>query len=259
MTAIVEITGASAAYDDRVVLHDVDFSLGSGEVVAILGANGSGKSTLVKTMLRSTRLTAGSVELFGVPASDFTQWSRIGYVPQRLTVGGGLPATVREVVASGRLSRMRRFRRMSATDRGAITGAIAIVDLDALSARPMTQLSGGQQRRALIARALAGGPDVLIMDEPMAGVDAANQRLLAATLTRLVEQGVTILVVAHEVGPLAPLISRIVSMADGRVAYDGPPAQITGDWQHGDVDGHPHANEEDDRRTRGPGFGLMGR
>lgn len=256
MTTIAKLTGVSAAYDDRAVLHDVDFALQSGEVVAILGANGSGKSTLVKTMLRSTHVTEGSVELFGVPAADFRQWSRIGYVPQRLTPGGGLPVTVREVVASGRLSSLRRFRPARPADRAAIAAAIEVVDLGELVSLPMAHLSGGQQRRALIARALAGEPDVLIMDEPMAGVDAANQRLLADSLTRLVGRGVTILVVAHELGPLAPLITRVVSVTDGRIVYDGPPGQIAGDWQHGDIEAHPHAHDES--RARPSGLGLLG-
>lgn len=257
MTTIVKLTEASAAYDDRPVLHDATFALHSGEVVAVLGANGSGKSTLVKTLLQVTKMTAGTLELFGVPADEFKDWARIGYVPQRLTVGGGLPATVREVVSSGRLSRLRRFHRMTAVDRAAITDAIDVVGLDELTARPMKQLSGGQQRRALIARALAGQPDVLVMDEPMAGVDAANQRLLAESLAKLVERGVTILLVAHELGPLAPLITRVVSVSEGRIVYDGAPEASGAGWEHGDVDAHPHDHERD-RPARQSGLGLMG-
>lgn len=257
MSTIVELIGATAAYDDRPVLHDVSFALQSGEVVAVLGANGSGKSTLVKTLLGATRMSAGSLELFGVAAGDFHDWARIGYVPQRLTAGGGLPATVREVVTSGRLSRLHRFHRMTATDRAAITDALDVVGLDELATRPMTQLSGGQQRRGLIARALAGQPDVLVMDEPMAGVDAVNQRLLADSLTQLVDRGVTILVVAHELGPLAALITRVVSVSEGRIVYDGAPAGSGADWEHGDVDAHPHADDHE-RRARQSGLGLMG-
>jgi zinc transport system ATP-binding protein len=247
------LRSATAGYDGSPVLHAVNFSLEAGEVVAVLGANGSGKSTLVRTLLQLTPMTSGALDLFGVPAGEFGDWARIGYVPQRQSVAGTVPATVREVVASGRLSRMRRFRPMTAADRAAINDAIAVVDLTAKARKPIAELSGGQQRRVLIARALAGAPDVLVMDEPMAGVDLASQTVLSETFAGLVRRGVTILLVAHELGPVAPLVTRVVTMRDGAVVYDGPIGAHDDDGDHRDHDPHPHGEH-----TPPSGIGLTG-
>ncbi len=243
-TPVFAMRNATAGYDGRAVLRDVDFVLYGGEAVAILGANGSGKSTLVRTLLGATSVTSGSVELFGIPASAFRQWSRIGYVPQRLGFVNAVPASVREVVTSGRLSRTRRFRPLTAADRDAIARAIDLVGLTDLARTPVGELSGGQQRRALIARALAGEPDVLVMDEPMAGLDLASQNLLSETLTSLVASGATLLLVAHELGPVGPLITRVVTMRAGEVLCDGPTEAHAAHNHLDDHDPHPHGVHE---------------
>ncbi len=223
MAPSVRVRGADFGYGDRPALRDIDFTLDRGEVVAVLGPNGSGKSTLVKGILRLATRTAGSVELFGTPAERFRDWPRVGYVPQRGTIAAGLPVTVREVVTSGRLPRMRRFSRLADRDRQAIDRAIEAVGLPGRARHPVATLSGGQQRRVHLARALAGEPEVLVLDEPMAGVDAGSQDLLGQALRRLVATGTTVLLVAHELGPLEPLIGRVVWMSGGRIAFDGSP------------------------------------
>jgi zinc transport system ATP-binding protein len=222
MDAVVSLRGASAALGARQVLHGVDLAVHRGEVVALLGANGSGKSTAVRAVVGRVRLTAGTWELFGTPGERFRQWARIGYVPQRTTAAGGVPATVREVVAAGRLARtgLRPPRR---ADRAAVARAIELVGMADRARDPVEALSGGQHQRVLIARALATEPDLLIMDEPMAGVDLAAQQVLADTVRSQVAAGVTVLLVLHELGPLAPLIDRAVLLRDGRVAEEGPP------------------------------------
>nr|WP_184889721.1 metal ABC transporter ATP-binding protein [Sphaerisporangium siamense] len=217
------MTEGRVALDGRPVLRGIDLRVTPGEVVAVLGANGSGKSTLIRALLGLTPLSGGSTELYGVPPARFRQWWRVGYVPQRLSVGGGVPATVREVVTSGRVARQRRLRRANAEDRAAVARALDAVGLTARAGDPVGWLSGGQQQRVLIARALAGDPDTYVMDEPTAGVDAENQRHLAATLAVLVERGKTVLLVAHELGPMAPLITRSVVLRDGLVVHDGAP------------------------------------
>jgi len=118
-----------------------------------------------------------------------------------------------------------------------VSAALATVGLQGRERADVATLSGGQQRRVLIARALAAGPDVLVMDEPTAGVDAASQQALAATLADLVTAGTTVLLVAHELGPVAPLVTRTVVVRDGRVAYDGPPAPGAAEGSEHD---HPH-------------------
>lgn len=247
MTPVIHVRGGTVAYDDRPVLRGVDLTVHPGDVVAVLGANGSGKSTLIKAILGLVPLAAGKVRLFGEPAGTRTARvlaRRIGYVPQRLGAGSGVPATVAEVVATGRLAR-RGLRPAGAKDRAAVTAALTLVGLADRAHTPVATLSGGQQQRTLIARALAAEPDLLVLDEPTAGVDAQSQAAFAAALERFVGRGGTVLLVAHELGPLRPLVTRAIVIHDGVVAHDGPvpePAGHHADPHHDHV--HPHAPGE---------------
>lgn len=186
----------------RLAVRRVSLDVRTGEVVALLGANGSGKSTLVRSIVNLLPLTSGAIELFGIPVGAFADWKRIGYVPQRITAMAGVPATVREVVESGRLSSAPWWRPFRSHDHDAVADALEVVGMSDRADDNVGQLSGGQQQRVLIARALAGGPDVLILDEPMAGVDLPSQDAFALTLSHLVESGTTVLLVAHELGPV---------------------------------------------------------
>jgi zinc transport system ATP-binding protein len=221
------------------VLRGIDLALGEGEVVALLGSNGSGKSTLVRAALGLVPLARGTVELFGTPLARFSSWDRVGYVPQRLAAGGGVPATVWEVVASGRLARRGLLRPLSRADRTAITDALDAVELGDRRHESASALSGGQQQRVLIARALAGRPDLLVLDEPTAGVDLHSQQAFADVLGSVAASGATVLLVAHELGALEALIHRTVVLRDGRIAYDGAPR--AGDGLHAF---HDHARPE---------------
>ncbi|WP_420813641.1 metal ABC transporter ATP-binding protein [Planosporangium thailandense] len=239
---VVAAEGIVAAYGGRPVLHGVTLRVAAGEVVAILGANGSGKSTLTRSVLGLLQPRRGEIRLFGTPLRRFRDWHRIGYVPQRLDAGGGVPATVREVVASGRLARRGFLGRNRPADREAVSAALADVGLTDRAGDPVRTLSGGQQQRVLIARALAGEPDLLVLDEPTAGVDAASQEAFAATLHRFVGRGGTVLLVAHELGPLAPLISRAVVVHHGEIVHSGPVPEPAGHHAAPDHDHvHPHA------------------
>ncbi len=229
---LVDIRGADVGYEEQPVLREIDFRLDAGEAVAVLGPNGAGKSTLIRAILGLADVQAGAVELFGTPRTTFRAWHRLGYVPQSHTVGGGIPSTVCEVVTSGRLARKRISRPFSAADRAAVEAAIDTVGLSAQTRHPVGTLSGGQQRRVLIARALAGQPELLVLDEPTAGVDAETRTVLAQALARLVDEGTTILFVTHELGEMVPVITRTVVVERGRISYDGPPLPELG---HGSV------------------------
>jgi zinc transport system ATP-binding protein len=220
---VVHVEGAAVSLGGRPIVRDVDLTIEPGEVVALLGANGSGKSTLVKAMVGLHPLSAGQVSLFGTPLARFRSWERLGYVPQRSTIAQGIPSSVAEVVASGRLSRRRPFVPAGRADREAVASALEAVGLTERARHTVATLSGGQQQRVLIARTLAGEPDLLVLDEPNAGVDLANQEAIAATLATLIERGATIVVVLHELGPFADLIHRSVVLREGRVVYDGAP------------------------------------
>ncbi|MEV0808675.1 metal ABC transporter ATP-binding protein [Micromonospora sp. NPDC050200] len=246
MTApVITVTHGVVGYDGRPVLRDVSLTVTAGEVAAVLGANGSGKSTLIRAVLGLVPLVAGSVELFGTPLRRFRQWQRIGYVPQRLGAGGGVPATVREVVASGRLARRGVLRPPGRADREAVDAALRAVGLADRAADPVATLSGGQQQRTLIARALAGRPELLVLDEPTAGVDAASQEAFATALRDFVADGGTVLLVAHELGPLRPLISRAVVVHQGGICHDGAVPEPAGHHAEPDHDHvHPHGPDE---------------
>src|SRR5262249_8398717 len=173
-------------------------------------------------------------------------WERIGYVPQRLGAGGGVPATVGEVVASGRLARRGVLRPAGHRDRTAIAAALRSVGLSDRVQGPVGSLSGGQQPRTLIARALAAEPELLVLDEPTAGVDSVSQDAFAMALRGFTAGNGTVLLVAHELGPLEPLVTRAVVVHNGTVAHDGPVPMAAGHHaspEHDHV--HPHAPATD--------------
>ena len=244
--AVVAVRGAVAVLGERAVLHGVDLTVPAGQVVALLGPNGSGKSTLVCAAIGLLPLAAGEVRLFGIPLGRFRDWGRVGYVPQRTTAASGVPATVREIVASGRLARRRPFWPATARDRAAVDDAIELVGLSDRADESVASLSGGQQQRVLIARAAATDPDLLVLDEPNAGVDVPSQEAFARALRTFVASGRSVLVVLHELGPLEQLIDRAVVLSNGQVVHDGPlpvPVGVAGDWQHHHPD-RPQAAEE---------------
>lgn len=240
MTApVVSLHDVGIALGGRPIVRDVSFEVERGQVVALLGANGSGKSTLVKALVGLNPISRGSVSLFGTPLPRFSHWERVGYVPQRTDLAGaGVPATVREVVTSGRVGRRKPFRPLTRGDRAAVARALAAVDMTDRVGSPVATLSGGQRQRVLVARALAGEGELLLLDEPNAGVDFQSQDAIAHTLGDRAAEGATVVVVLHELGPFAPLIDRVVALQDGRVVFEGPPDQL--------VDGHVHIHHHPD-------------
>ncbi len=223
MTPVVSLRDVRLSIAGRPVLLGVDLVVEAGEFVALMGANGSGKSTLVRAATGLRPVSSGTVELFGTPLAHFHEWRRIGFVPQRASAASGVPASVREVVTSGRLGRRKVLRPLSRADKRAVEDALEVVGLAHRGSDSVATLSGGQQQRVLIARALAGEPELFFLDEPTAGVDVPNQHSLAESLGTLKERGATVVLVAHELGPMAPLVERAVVMAHGEVSHDGPP------------------------------------
>jgi zinc transport system ATP-binding protein len=223
MESVIDVRDGAISLGGRPVLRGVDLGIRRGEVVALLGSNGSGKSTLVRGVLRLTPWLRGQVRLFDTPLGQFQQWRRVGYVPQRATAGSGVPATVTEVVTSGLLARRRPLVPLRRAERARVRETLEAVELGDRRHDAVTQLSGGQQQRVLIARALVGRPELLVLDEPTAGVDLRNQLRLARLLRELVAGGTTVLFVLHELGVMADLIDRAVLLQDGRITYDGPP------------------------------------
>ncbi|MGH9278276.1 MAG: metal ABC transporter ATP-binding protein [Acidimicrobiales bacterium] len=222
------LEGVRFTYGRHVVLDGVDLCVGAGEFVALAGPNGSGKSSLVRVALGLARAEAGRVRLLGeAPGALRRRW-RVGYVPQRAVLADHLPATVEEIVASGGLARRGWLRRPRPHDRERVGRALEIVALAEHRRTPVAELSGGQQQRAFIARALASDPELLVLDEPVAGVDAESQaRFRTALVSRCRDDGVAVLLVSHELGAVAEDLDRLVILRAGRIAFDGPPATLT--------------------------------
>jgi zinc transport system ATP-binding protein len=212
------------------VLEDVDLGIGEAEFVALAGPNGGGKTTLLRIVLGLERPTAGRALLFGEPAHRFSRRKTLGYLAQRSEIGGDAPATVREVVSAGRLAAGGLLGPMRRRDRELVAEAIARVGLDDVADAPLRTLSGGMQQRAFIAKALAGEPSLLVLDEPTTGVDAESQESLAALLDRLhSDLGVTIIYVSHEFGAVERFVQRLV-LVRRTIVFDGSPDDLPGVW-----------------------------
>jgi zinc transport system ATP-binding protein len=239
MPLAVELENVSFGYDPRrPVLDNVTLAIPEGQFVAIAGPNGGGKTTLLRLIVSLNRPQSGAVRVFGEPVGVAARRGHVAYLPQRAHLGIEAPATVGEVVATGRVSRRRLVGPLTADDRRAVEAAIARVGLTAQADEPVATLSGGQQQRAFIAKAIAGEPRLLILDEPTTGVDADAQDALAALLARLHgELRVTILYVSHEFGAVEHVAERLL-LVRGGIAFDGTPADLPERWHD---PSHTHA------------------
>ncbi len=250
---LLEARDVRVSLQGNPILHGVGLDVAPGEVVALLGGNGSGKSTFVRAVVGAVETNGGTIHLFGKPA-DAAGRLGLGYVPQRLTATGGISATATEVVASGLLSHGRLRPGRNSTTR--VHQALATMGVVDLAKRDVGTLSGGQQQRVLIARALVREPRLLIMDEPMAGVDLQSQVAFAHALGHLKEDGVGILVVLHELGTLGRHVDRAVVLEQGCVTYEGPPPADLG--VHA-LPGHDHEHPHESAPAPHPGaIGLEG-
>ena len=225
-TNAITADGVGFAFGPTPVLHCVSFAVAEGEFAALVGPNGSGKSTLIRILLGLLHPGAGTVSVLGSSPQDLRDRWRIGYVPQRPSVAGLLPATVDDVVTSGRVARRGWWKRLNAPDRAAIDAALDAVDLTDLRDFRMLELSGGQQQRAYIAKALATEPDLLVLDEPTAGVDADSQRRFRDALVAARERGATVLLVSHELSAVAGDVNHVLVVRHGHIAFDGPPSEL---------------------------------
>lgn len=223
---IISIERLCVEFDGEHVLEDVTLDFHAGEFAALLGPNGSGKTTLVRTILGLQQIEHGKVSLFGLPLRRFKDWQRIALVPQRLPGASSIPVSVWETVMSGNIRPRNRWRPFSSVEKQAATDALKAVDLLSRKHDRLDTLSGGQQRRVLVARALATNADVLVMDEPTAGLDSANVAALIGLLGSLKDAGKTIIIVTHELDDIEHLVTRAIVLGASKhhsVGYDGPP------------------------------------
>jgi len=193
----LEVRRLTASYSSRPVLWDVDATVPTGTLAAIVGPNGAGKSTLLKAAVGLLKLDAGHVLIEGRPASEALD--RVAYVPQRDEVDWDFPITVREVVEMGRYRSAGWIRRLKAADREHVDQALEKVRMTGFAKRQIGELSGGQRQRVFIARALAQDAPVMMLDEPFAGVDARTEASLLDLLAGIRAAGRTVIVVHHDI------------------------------------------------------------
>jgi len=231
MPVAAELRGVAFAYrPGQRVLEEVQLRIAEGEFVALAGPNGGGKTTLVRILLGLERPSKGTALLWGEPAHRFSRRRTLGYLAQRSVLGGDAPATVREVVTAGRLAAGGLVGPLRRRDRELVAEAVERVGLSGVADAPLRTLSGGMQQRAFIAKALAGEPSLLVLDEPTTGVDAESQESLAALLDELhSDLGVTIVYVSHEFGAVERFVERLV-LVRRTIVFDGSPDELPGVW-----------------------------
>ena len=227
---VLRFSRVSFSYDTVPVLEGADFHVHKGEFVALVGQNGAGKTTVLKLILGLERPSEGSIELFGAPAPR--ERNRIGYVPQHANYDSTFPVSVREVVRMGRLHPLSR--KFSPRDAAAVDDAMARADISELADRPYPALSGGQRRRVLVARALASNPELLILDEPTANMDAESEARLFATLERL-KGNTTIMIVTHDTGFVTALTDSVLCVGDRNTKGGGHSVARHGTEPSGDA------------------------
>lgn len=225
MTAAIEVTGATVHYGDVLALDDVHLSLEPGRVCGLLGMNGSGKSTLFKTVLGLVPLDRGRVRILGMGNTAARRKGLVGYVPQSEQVDWAFPVRVRDVVMMGRYGHMGRRRRPRPADREAVDHALLRTDLTELADRQIGALSGGQRKRAFVARAIAQDADVLLLDEPFAGVDKRSEATITDLLLQLRQAGHTLLVSTHDLAQVPKLCDEAV-LLQRRVIAHGAPEEV---------------------------------
>lgn len=218
---VVLSEGLTVAYDARPVLRSVSFAVQAGEMAGVIGPNGAGKSTLLKCMLGLIRPDYGRVLLFGSDASEHR--GRVAYVPQTEGVDWDFPVTVFDVVVMGRACK-GWLGWPGRVDREAARAALEQVGMARYADRHIRQLSGGQQRRVFLARALCQEADLLLLDEPFAGVDATSEQAIFALIDEIRSLGKTVIVVNHDLSIL-DRFDRVL-MLNQRVIACGPPAQV---------------------------------
>ena len=216
---VIATRALTVSYGQRCALHAIDLDLWAGQSVAIVGRNGSGKSSLLRALCAQEPAARGEVILHAEGCHHRRTTVEIAYIPQRSGARWDLSFSVGDVVAAGR--RRAWWRRPGRADRAAVDDALEAVGLGELANRSVTELSGGQAQRVLLARALIQRPDVMIMDEPFAGLDLSTVDAVVALLARLVDDGTSVCCALHEIDIARSAFTRTIALADGRVVADG--------------------------------------
>jgi ABC-type Mn2+/Zn2+ transport system ATPase subunit len=236
----VRMTAVYVNYGPVVALEGVDLAVERGQALGIVGPNGSGKSTILKAIAGLLPVDRGRVEVFGRRPRDLRPGS-IAYVPQVEAVDWSFPASVYDVVAMGRFPRLRPLQRFGKRDRAAVDEALVALRLDGVRGRHIAQLSGGQQQRTFVARAIAQEPELLLLDEPTTGVDAATEESLRELVRGLVAQGLPVIMTTHDLDRAPEWFDRL-AVVDRHVLAIGDPETVLGSGAYAGIREHTHTH-----------------
>jgi zinc transport system ATP-binding protein len=221
MPAVITVEQLSARYNSSDVLQEVSFEVATGDYIGVAGPNGAGKTTLIKAILGLVDTSGGSVTLFGERLPAFTQWHKVGYLPQRANFSHLFPASVKEIVGLGLLGWKRTPKRLTPGDLVLVDEALELLGIGGLRKKLIGELSGGQQQRVLLARALVTKPQVLFLDEPTAALDPQIRESFFDTIRTLNRDArVTVLLVTHDLGEIGQHAVKLLYV-DKRVVFYG--------------------------------------
>ncbi len=220
---ILKVDSLSFDYGTAPVLSDVSFVVNKGDFIALAGPNGAGKTTLIRIILGLENSLSGDIKIFGDKLGNKNNWSRIGYLPQRVNIFNPLfPATVEEVVSLGLLSQKKYPKKINKADEEKIDQVLKLLEILNLKKRPVNELSGGQQQRIFLARALVSSPELLIMDEPSTALDPEMRETFFKIIEKLnKEQGVTVIIITHDTAQIGQYANRLLYL-DKSVIFCGP-------------------------------------
>lgn len=220
--AALDVQGVHVSYGDVRALTGIDFSIGPGKICAIVGMNGSGKSTFFKSIMGLVTISQGTIMVSGQEPKVARKAGKIGYVPQNEEIDPRFPLSIYDVVMMGRYGLMGPRRKPSQADKDAVAKALDVVGLTGLENRPIGALSGGQRKRAFVARAVAQGAEVMLLDEPFAGVDFTSAAVITELLQRLARLGTTLLVSTHDLSTI-PDFADEVALLNRKIVGRGEP------------------------------------
>lgn len=233
----------SFSYYDVPVFRDVSFNVEKGSFTALIGSNGTGKSTLVKLLLGELEPQSGCVRIFGEDVKHFHSWPRVGYVPQEgLTKKSDFPASVYEIVAASLYAKCGMFHYPTKEQKAKVYEALDVVGMKSFSKRLLSELSGGQRQRVLIARALVSEPELMILDEPITGMDAESTDNFYRLISSLNKDGrLTIFMVTHDLDRISRYVSDIYCLEYGSMVHLSP-EELEAEQGHRHT--HTHISEE---------------
>jgi manganese/iron transport system ATP-binding protein/manganese/zinc/iron transport system ATP- binding protein len=217
---VIVVENLTVSYGPKPALLDISLSVDKGLLVGVIGPNGAGKSTFIKAILGFVKRDFGSVKILGIPAEKAR--GLVAYVPQRGAVDWDFPVCVKEVAMMGRYGAIPWYRNPSQEDWKIVSNALDMVRMSEFKDRQIGQLSGGQQQRVFMARALAQGSEILLLDEPFAGVDAATERAILDVLERAKQTGRTLIVVHHDLATASEYFDRLILIKQRMYAYGTP-------------------------------------